>query len=377
MRELVEENRRRGKLEPEFELLDTGIFDADRYFDVVTEYAKQSPTDLLIRITVHNRGPEDADLHVLPQLWFRNTWSWGYPGRQTRADARRRRGRGAGVSDWGPTGCTASPTRPGSSRRTRPMASGCSASRMPAVISRTPSTSSSSTGTPPRSIRQRRGTKAAAHHRVDDPGRGAARSIRLRLSADGHAAPFDDFDRSCRSSAVREADAFYERLQQGLSDDQRLVQRQAFAGMIWSKQFFYYDVPQWLNGDPGQPPPPAERTRGRNHEWKHLNNADIISMPDKWEYPWYAAWDLAFHTISLAHGRSRVCEAAAGAADARVVHAPERPAARLRVGVRRRQSAGARVGDLARVPDGSEAASADQAGRPGRSRSSSSACSTS
>ena len=147
--------------------------------------------------------------------------------------------------------------------------------------------------------------------------------------------------------------------------------------MIWSKQFFYYDVPQWLKGDPGQPPPPAERKRGRNHEWMHLNNADIISMPDKWEYPWYAAWDLAFHTISLALVDPEFAKQQLRPAHARVVHAPERPAAGVRVGVWRRQPAGAWLGDVARVSDGSQTTPADQPETIRATSRFSSACSTS
>ena len=169
------------------------------------------------------------------------------------------------------------------------------------------------------------------------------------------AKPFAGFDAALVDQRRREADEFYDRLQQGMTDDQRLVQRQALAGMIWSKQFFYYDVPQVAerrSRSAARRRPSARH--GRNHEWMHLNNADIISMPDKWEYPWYAAWDLAFHTIALALVDPEFAKAAAAPADARVVHAPERPAAGVRVGVRRRQPAGARLGHLARVPDGSQ-----------------------
>ena len=292
---LLDENRRRDRYAPEFELLDTGVFDENRYFDVFTEYAKDSPTDILIRITVHNRGPEAADLHLLPQLWFRNTWSWGYPVRKpelfqagdaviaksealgeyhlyreadapwlfTENDTNARRLFGAG-----PDGCFKDAFHE-------------------FVVNGDLS-----------AVSAMRGTKAAAHHQMRIAAGGQA-VVRLRLSAEAHQNPFVQFDELVERRRT-EADGFYERLQKGLTQDQRLVQRQALAGMIWSKQFFHYDVPQWLKGDPGQPPPPAERKHGRNHEWTHVNNADIISMPDKWEYPWYASWDLAFHTIALA-----------------------------------------------------------------------------
>jgi hypothetical protein len=294
---LVDENRRRGPFEPEFELIDAGAFDENRYFDVETEYAKRSPSDILIRITVHNRGPETAIAHVLPQLWFRNTWSWGSLGSRpqlaleddvaiARSDAlgtfRLYR---EGDAPWLFTENETNAVR----LFGQPAAGGHfkDAFHEALVFGRTDAVN-------PR----QRGTKAAPHYRLEIPAGGHA-VVRLRLSADAHPEPFATFD-DLIERRRREADAFYDRLQEGMSNDQRLVQRQALAGMIWSKQFFYYDVPQWLNGDPGQPAPPSERRRGRNHEWGHLNNADIISMPDKWEYPWYAAWDLAFHTISLA-----------------------------------------------------------------------------
>ena len=294
--QLVEENRRRAKDDPEFELIDTDAFDDHRYFDVVVEYAKASSSDILIRITAHNRGPQAADIHVLPQLWFRNTWSWGYPVRKpglrliddvvtAHAD-----GLGAyhlyrdGQAPWLFTENETNGRRLFGVLSTGPfkdafhdcVVGGASDAIDPA----------------------QQGTKAAAHYRLEILAGGHA-TVRLRLSSATHDEPFAGFDRLVDRRRA-EADGFYDRLQQTLTEDQRLVQRQALAGMIWSKQFFYYDVPQWLKGDPGQPPPPPERARGRNHEWRHLNNADIISMPDKWEYPWYAAWDLAFHTISLA-----------------------------------------------------------------------------
>ncbi|MEP7309113.1 MAG: glucosidase [Acidobacteriota bacterium] len=293
---LVEENRRRGKLDPEFELIDTGAFDEDRYFDVVTEYAKQSPSDILIRITVHNRGPETAALHVLPQLWLRNTWSWGHAGPKPElaldGDAAVARSAALGTYQLyreGDAPWLFTDNETNGRRLFGVEAEGYFKDAFHELIVQQHEWAVNP---------QRRGTKAAAHYALEVPAGGHA-VVRLRLSVRTHPQPFADFD-ALIERRQREADGFYDELQQGLSADQRLVQRQALAGMIWSKQFFYYDVPQWLKGDPGQPPPPPERTRGRNHEWAHLNNADIISMPDKWEYPWYAAWDLAFHTISLA-----------------------------------------------------------------------------
>ncbi len=295
---LVRENARRGVGEPEFELIDTGIFDDDRYFDVVIEYAKGGPDDVLLRVTVHNRGPETAELHLLPQLWFRNTWSW-----TTGTDRPMLRAAQGAIVASHPT--------LGEYR--------CSLEGAPELwftdnetnVSRLYGQEASGRffkdAFHERLIGGRReavnpgqsGTKAAACYRLSIPA-GGSQSIRLRLSP-GQARPAAaEFDR-IMAARVREADEFYYELQQDLADpDARMVQRQAFAGMIWSKQFFYYDVPEWLAGDPGQPAPPAVRRQGRNAGWGHLNNADIISMPDSWEYPWYAAWDLAFHCIPFA-----------------------------------------------------------------------------
>jgi hypothetical protein len=295
--ELVEENRRRGKQDPELELADTGVFDGNRYFDVVVEYAKRSASDLCIRITAHNRGPDAADLHLLPQLWFRNTWSWGYPtvrpGLTLEGDVVVARAAELGTyrlyreSD-APWLFTENDTNGRRLFNLEHQTGHFKDGFHDCIVN----------GNDQAVSQEQRGTKVGAHHRFSVPAGGQA-VVRLRLSSDTLVDPFDGFDQVIEARRG-EADGFYDRLQKGLSADQRLVQRQALAGMIWSKQFFYYDIPQWLRGDPGQPPPPAQRARGRNHEWQHLNNADIISMPDKWEYPWFAAWDLAFHTISLA-----------------------------------------------------------------------------
>jgi hypothetical protein len=328
--QLLEENaKRKANPElPEFELLDTGLFDDDRYWDVFVEYAKASPEDILIRITVHNRGPEEATLHVLPQLWFRNIWSWKPDGKARRLRA----------GDDGSV--IAEHHRLGEYRLWAKAESGKQKAETPSLLF-------TENDTNPRIFGQtaegffkdafhecvvngnrdavnpnREGTKAAAHY-VVTVAAGGKREIRLRLAKtdagrDGsHSVPFStegeqgrggtrpdqpfaDFDALFRQR-LDEADAFYREVQQDIPEaDARLVQRQAFAGMIWSKQFFHYDIPEWLNGDKNQPPPPPERKHARNSEWFHLNNADIISMPDKWEYPWYAAWDLAFHCIPLA-----------------------------------------------------------------------------
>ena len=301
--ELVQENGRRGRNDPEYELLDTGIFNEDRYFDVFVEYAKAAPGDILMRVTVHNRGPETAEIHLLPQLWFRNTWSWSHGRPRPRLEAV-----GDTVEvchpDLGRFRCRVDlPSRwlfcenETNVRRLDGHAdvSGHFKDAFHDFVVR---------GREDAVNPGPAGTKAAAHCRLTVP-RGEARVLRLRLTHADDATykistPFADFD-EVFTFRLREADEFYAGIQQGLDDeDARLVQRQALAGMIWSKQFYGYEVPRWLVGDPAQPSPPSEREQGRNSEWLHLNNADVISMPDKWEYPWYAAWDLAFHCVPLA-----------------------------------------------------------------------------
>ncbi len=296
---LVDENRRRGKDQPEFELLDTGLFDDDRYFDVVVEYAKADAEDILMLVTVHNRGPETATIHLLPQLWFRNTWSWKPNSAKP-------------ILNLANDGAIA--TEHPELRTYRLYTEG-----NPALLFCDNETNVrrlfsqqdvqghfkdafheyAVNGNHDAVNPNRIGTKAAAHYELSVAANGSVR-LRLRLTRAESPKPFADFDKVVEQRR-READEFYAGLQMDIADaDARNVQRQAFAGMIWSKQFFYYDVPEWIKGDPGQFPPPDERKHGRNHDWQHLNNADIISMPDKWEYPWYAAWDLAFHTIPLA-----------------------------------------------------------------------------
>jgi len=298
---LVEENRRRGKQEPEFELIDTGVFDDDRYFDVFVEYAKADPNDILWRITVHNRGPEPARLHVLPQLWFRNTWSW-HAGAQK--PSLRRSGRYSIEARHPELGRFSFYVDPA---RGEPQLWFCeNETNMQRIFG------SSAGPTYPKdafheylvlrrdgAVEYEAGTKSAAHFVFDVPSQGSA-TVRTRLVKESTALPFAEFD-AIFAERVREADEFYEELQQEIkSADARLVQRQALAGMIWSKQTYNYDVRQWLSGDEAQPAPPEARKHGRNSDWDHLTNDDVISMPDKWEYPWYAAWDLAFHCLPLA-----------------------------------------------------------------------------
>jgi Mannosylglycerate hydrolase MGH1-like glycoside hydrolase domain/Glycosyl hydrolase family 63 C-terminal domain len=300
---LVEENRRRGKSAKEFELIDTGVFDGDRYFDVAVEYAKATPEDVLARITVTNRGPEAARLHVLPTLWFRNTWSWGH--HVTRPSLRRATGDGAIVEiaepDYGARwlACDGAPELlfTENETNTRRVFGYDDGSRyvkdgINEYVVR---------GTRNAVNPEHSGTKMAAHYALEVPAHGAI-SLRLRLSdlppaSGGVGRDFDDVF----AARLREADEYYASvIPEDLSADAQLVMRQSLAGMLWSKQFYHYVVKEWLEGDPGLPPPPPQRLNGRNHDWMQLYNADVISMPDKWEYPWYAAWDLAFHCVPLA-----------------------------------------------------------------------------
>jgi hypothetical protein len=304
------ENRRRGKHDPEFELIDTGSFDGGRYFDILAEYAKAAPDDILIRLTIGNRGPEAARLHLLPTLWFRNTWSWG----GTLEDCPEKP-----VIELSAGGLLASHKTLGRFRLVAGPASGGTApawlftenetndQRLFQAKNPTPHVKDAFhdyiiAGRTEAVGRSGPGTKAGAHHVLEVPA-GAEVVVRLRLFAEGNppAAPLgDDFERTFRDR-IREADEFYAaRLPKDLPPEERRVVRQAYAGLLWSKQFYHYVVREWLDGDPQQPPPPPQRKEGRNAEWGHLFNRDVVSMPDKWEYPWYAAWDLAFHMIAFA-----------------------------------------------------------------------------
>ena len=328
-RKLVEENRRRNRSDFEYELLDTGAFDGNRYFDVLTEYAKASSEDILIRISATNRGPAEVDLSILPTIWFRNTWSWGrddyrpclraipelnipkeygIPGSGVIEVEHKTYGKRWLLCEGEPKLLfTENETNAkrlfGGENRTRYVKDGIN----DYIVH------GDHQAVNPEKI----GTKASALYllRVSP---GATATLRLRLTDQelriahmsaprlvSAAAPKTDllghsFD-SVLAIRRTEADEFYaKRALKNLSEDARNVQRQAFAGLLWSKQLYHFDVRTWLDGDPAGPPPPESRKNGRNHEWGHLYNADVISMPDKWEYPWYAAWDLAFHCIPLA-----------------------------------------------------------------------------
>ena len=295
---LVAENRTRGSLKPEYELVDTGVFAEKRYFDVMIEYAKADPYDILMRVTATNRGPAEAPLHLLLQLWARNTWSWipdadrpflelqddgsvlainpELPARRLYADAGEflfcendtNVNRLFGAHDPGPF-----------------------KDGFDSFVVHGDRAAVSSV---------HHGSKCAAHLRVVlGPGQSQTVRMRFRLAEDDEA-PFETFDRVFARRQA-ETDEFYGVLQEQIDDpDRRLVQRQALAGMLWSKQYYQFEIPRWLTGDPTQPAPPANRRYGRNAEWRHLHNSDIITMPDKWEYPWYAAWDLAFHCVTFA-----------------------------------------------------------------------------
>jgi hypothetical protein len=296
---LVEENRRRGMDQPEFELLDTGVFEDDRYFDVFVEYAKAAPDDLLLQVTVHNRGPDAAVVHLLPQVWFRNTWSWKPGSDKPSLTAAGDRDVAVRHPELGSYQVYADgePTLLFCDNDTN--MGRLFGSNGAAGYYKDASHDYLVHGRRNAVNPRRTGTKAAFHYPLSVPARGSAR-IRLRLTNAPEAEPFLRFDEALERRK-HEADEFYAELQAELPDtDARNVQRQALAGMIWSKQFYHYNVWEWLKGDPGQPPPPPQRSHGRNREWEHLDNCDIVSMPDKWEYPWYAAWDLAFHCIPFA-----------------------------------------------------------------------------
>ena len=306
---LVEENRRRGRRDPEFELLDTGVFDQDRYFDVFVEYAKATSDDLLIRIDIINRGPGPAELSVLPTIWFRNTWSWGL-------DVRRPRLKQGDPVHEGVNGMSVIELAHDYYGRRRLLCEGS-----PPVLFTENETNAQRLYGAENSSRYVKdgindyivhgrkdavnplqiGSKAAAHY-VLTFSPGETRTLQLRFT--DQEAKDALFGRAFNQTFIErrhEADEFYRQLEpDGLSEDARRVQRQSFAGLLWSKQFYHYEVSRWLRGDPGEPEPPPTRLHGRNADWTHLYNADVISMPDKWEYPWYAAWDLAFHCVPLA-----------------------------------------------------------------------------
>ncbi len=309
--ELVQENKRRTRNDAEYELVDTGAFAENRYFEVTIEYAKREPEDLLIRASVTNRGPAAVTLHLLPTLWFRNTWDWGRDSRRPMIVAGKTSA-GAGstrtmtAKHWqlgeyilyceeaeellfteNETNFPRIFNTPGSTPYVKDAFHNC------VVGGKRDAVNLEATG-----------TKAAARY-TRTIGAGETITIRLRLAAlvDDHPldVPFADFDAQI-AQRREEADEFYDAvLGERLSGDARLIARQAFAGMLWSKQYYHYVVSDWLEGDPAEPLPPCERLHERNHDWPHFFARDVISMPDKWEFPWFASWDLGFHCAALAH----------------------------------------------------------------------------
>jgi hypothetical protein len=302
--DLVETNRRHGKHDFEYELLETGVFDQDRYFDVLVEYAKASPEDLLVQITVTNRGPAPAPLHVLPTLWFRNMWSWGG---DVKRPALRQAAGGAALAvavshpDLGERllSCEGAAALLFTENETN-------AERLFRSRNRTPYVKD---GFHEYLVHGRReavnpgqtGTKVAAHYPLT-VGAGESRTLRLRLgeAAAAHREPFGDSFDAVMTARRAEADEFYASvIPRSLDADATRVMRQALAGMLWTKQFYHYDVDRWLEEHGAEPFKTNRRAAPRNDGWHHMHNADVISMPDKWEYPWYAAWDLAFHVLAL------------------------------------------------------------------------------
>jgi hypothetical protein len=309
-RALVEAARARGHGDPELDILETGVFSEDRYFDVTVEYAKASSEDILIRITIDNRGPEAATLHLLPTLWLRNTWSWGRTGEgywKKGALSLARAGRVLVEHEsLGRLHFDVESTSSGAPRILF-TENETNKERLYGAPNASPWAKDGFhryviDGETGAVCPYEQGTKCAPHYVFEVPG-GGRRVVRMRLRPE---AQFDDeplgdgFD-GIFTQRIAEAEAFYaRRIPAALGVEERRVARQAYAGLLWSKQFFHFIVRHWLEGDPNEPPPPAERTRGRNADWGHLFNRDVISMPDKWEYPWYAAWDLAFHMLAFA-----------------------------------------------------------------------------
>ncbi|MGC4006693.1 MAG: glucosidase [Pirellulales bacterium] len=317
--DLVNENRRRDGQGFEYELLDTGYFEENRYFDIEIEYAKVDEDDLLLKITAINRGPDTAPLHILPHLWFRNTWSWS-----GKAQPQPRIERGADGRDFVTLHADDTPS---GGQRGLPFSYALGrrtlyAATPEAILFTDNETNAARVYGPGNSSKspyvkdafhrhlvdgeeclrpEPFGTKAALHYRFPAVAPGEAVVVRVRLSDDDALAdPLGEFD-GILETRRREADDFYAAVHPPeASADERLVQRQAFAGALWTKQIYLMDVEKWLHGDDPKSPPPAERLKGRNKHWLHLNSMRVISMPDKWEYPWFAAWDLAFHTVTLA-----------------------------------------------------------------------------
>jgi len=296
---LVEENKKASKLQPEYELIDTGIFDENRYFDIFIEYAKNDAEDIVATATIHNRGPEEAKLWVTPTVWFRKFWFTGHEPFMPKITK---------VSDN-----SFKAFNPKSGNYTFSFVdqqklvfcdNETNRERLYGIPNEKKYTKDAIndyivSGDASRLNSNQTGTKAAAIYELNIPAGGQAQ-IQLRMQHQPEETPLDSIA-AIMALRKTEADEFYQQLQQAITEvEHKSIQRQAYAGLLWSKQFYYYDVNRWLEGDPGRYQPPQQRKKGRNHSWTHLQNFDIISMPDKWEYPWYAAWDLAFHCIPFA-----------------------------------------------------------------------------
>lgn len=314
---LIQENRNRGGRGPEFELLDTGIFDDDRYFDVFVEYAKAGPEDICVKIEACNRGSQEQEIHILPHLWFRNTWAWGEqpgpePSIQVDEDGKEYM---ALVAD--DSTAEMLPNLPFSYRLGKRYLYAQAGGEALFTDNETNAERVYGRGAKSRKPNQkdafhryviygedairhdRRGTKSCIHYRLNVPAGGSA-TLTLRLSDQKMQNPLKDVERIVAERKA-EADEFYATIHPPkATEDEKRVQRQALAGMLWTKQIYLFDVNLWLNGDDKRYPPPEERVKIRNSHWRHLNSMRILSMPDKWEYPWFAAWDLAFHCVPLA-----------------------------------------------------------------------------
>ena len=309
---LLDENLKRTRQEPEYELLDTGIFDENQYFDITTEYAKNSPEDILIRISVSNRGPQEASLHLLPTLWFRNTWSWN---NSVRPSLSVMSSPNVSVGDPNTTVSIiqASHAELGDyflycqgAGELLFTDNDTDTAKIFGVPNKSPYVKDSINEYMVSGNKQavnpgQTGTKMSVHYVLKIPA-GATQIVQLRLAnVKGLKEPFGKNFDDIVETRLKEADEFYTKVCPfELSSPMRYIQRQAYSSLLWNKQFYHYVVEDWLKGDPAEPSPPAERKNGRNSTWKHLYSEDVISMPDKWEYPWFASWDLAFHTIPLA-----------------------------------------------------------------------------
>ena len=308
---LRQENARRGRTEREFELSDTGIFDDGRYWKIAVDYAKDSPFDICVRIRIRNAGPEAATLQVLPTLWYRNRWSWELDATRPAITAEPSQdNRVIAIADDHANGRWRFAAGPGPNGRPPDLLFCENETNVTRVFGGAPGTpypkdeindhvvSRAATVNP-----EQRGTKMACRYGIEVPAAELV-ELRLRLTREDNtgAADLGKGFAQVFAARMREADEYYETLRlPGASDEESAIMRQAFAGMIWSQQFYHYRVVRWLEGDPAQPAPPAARLGGRNKAWKHLNSHDVLAMPDKWEYPWFASWDLAFHCVVLAH----------------------------------------------------------------------------